>query len=71
VSIQVKDYYGLKHVDARSAHYVLGSDVLGPMGKELVPFAGEASAREFLKDHHGKKLLLFQDITPIVLKELE
>jgi nitrous oxide reductase accessory protein NosL len=70
-SIQVKDYYGLKYVDARSATYVLGSDVLGPMGKELVPFAGEASAREFLKDHHGKRLLSFQDITPIVLKEME
>ena len=70
-SIQVKDYYGLKHVDARTARYVLGSDVLGPMGKELVPFATEASAREFLADHHGRKLLTFQDITAAVLRELE
>lgn len=70
-SIQVKDYYGLKHVDARTARYVLGSDVLGPMGKELVPFATEASAREFSSDHHGKQVLTFQDITAAVLKELE
>ena len=70
-SIQVKDYYALKHVDAHSARFVLGSDVLGPMGKELVPFASETSAQEFLKDHHGRKLLGFKDITAAVLKDLE
>ena len=70
-SIQVRDYYALKHVDARPARFVLGSDVLGPMGKELVPFASETSALEFLKDHHGRKLLAFQDITAATLKELE
>ena len=67
----VTDYYAVSHVDARTAFYVLGSDVYGPMGKELVPFAGEVDAREFLKDHKGGKVLRFNEITPAVLKELD
>lgn len=70
-SIQVKDYYRLKHVDGRQAYYVLGSDVMGPMGKELVPFATEPAAKDFLKDHHGKKVLQFREIDAEVLKSLE
>jgi nitrous oxide reductase accessory protein NosL len=70
-AIQVKDYYGLKHIDARRAFYVLGSDVMGPMGKELVPFATEAGAKDFLKDHRGQKVLPFQEISVDTLKGLE
>jgi copper chaperone NosL len=67
----VTDYYAVIHIDGRSAFYVLGSDVFGPMGKELIPFAREADAREFLKDHGASKVLRFDEITPAVLKELE
>jgi copper chaperone NosL len=70
-SVFVQDYYAVKPVDGKKAFYVLGSDVNGPMGRELVAFAGETEAREFLRDHHGKKLLRFQEITPAVLGELE
>jgi len=67
----VTDYYAVSRVDGRKAFYVLGSDVYGPMGKELVPFAGEADARAFLKDHGGRKVLRFDEITPAILKELD
>ena len=70
-TIQVKDYYTLKHIDARKAFFVLGSDVMGPMGKELVPFGGEPQARDFLKDHRGQKILPFQEITQATIKGLE
>lgn len=70
-TITVKDYYTLRPVDARQAYFVLGSDVYGPMGKELVPFEKAADAQAFLKDHSGKKVLRFQDITPAVLKSIE
>ncbi|MDP1832682.1 MAG: nitrous oxide reductase accessory protein NosL [Geothrix sp.] len=70
-AIQVKDYYGLKHIDGRKAFYVMGSDVMGPMGKELVPFATEAGARDFLKDHQGQKILVLPEITLDTMKGLE
>ncbi len=70
-AILVKDYYGLKHMDGRKAFFVSGSDVMGPMGKELVPFATEADARGFLKDHKGQQVLSFAAITAATLKSLE
>jgi nitrous oxide reductase accessory protein NosL len=69
--IFVTDYYAVSHFDGRSAFYVLGSDVYGPMGKELIPFAREAEAREFLKGHGATRILRFNDITPAVVKELD
>lgn len=67
----VTDYYSVEQVDARAAWFVFGSDVLGPMGRELVPFAEERAAREFLSDHKGRRILRFDEVTPSVLKELE
>ena len=69
--IIVTDYYAVRPIEAKQAFYVIGSDTYGPMGKELVPFEREQDAREFLKDHGGKKVLRFPDVTPEVMKELE
>jgi nitrous oxide reductase accessory protein NosL len=71
ISMTVKDYYTLEVRDGRRAYYVLGSDIFGPMGKELVPFATERDAQGFLKDHGGRRILRFQEITPAVLKSLD
>ena len=38
-AIFVTNYYNLTLVDGLPAYYVLGSDVYGPMGRELIPFA--------------------------------
>lgn len=70
-SIYVTDYYGLKFIDAKKAFYVLGSDVYGPMGKELAPFEKETDAKGFMKDHKGQKVVVFQEITDETLKLLE
>jgi nitrous oxide reductase accessory protein NosL len=69
--IYVKDYYSVTAIDGRKAFYVIGSDVRGPMGKELVPFAKKADADGFLKDHHGRKVLSFDEITRATLNSLE
>lgn len=70
-AITVNDYYTLKPINARQAHFVLGSDVYGPMGKELVPFEKAPDAQAFAKDHKGKRVLRFNDITPAILKSME
>ncbi|MBI5786914.1 MAG: nitrous oxide reductase accessory protein NosL [Rhodocyclales bacterium] len=61
-SIWVTDYYGLQRIDARRAYYVVGSDVLGPMGHELVPLASKADAEDFVKEHKGARLLRFEQV---------
>jgi copper chaperone NosL len=70
-TVFVKDYYRLSLIDAKTAWYVLGSDVYGPMGRELIPMEKEADAREFLNDHRGKKILRYGDVTREVIKSLD
>lgn len=62
-AIYVTDYYTTKPADAKSVVFVTGSDVVGPMGKELVPMAAD-KAEAFMKDHKGEKALKFSEITP-------
>ena len=66
----VTDYYALTPVPARDAWYVVGSDVMGPMGKELVPFASEAKARTFANDHRGERVLRAAELTAALLEAL-
>jgi len=70
-ALYVTDYYSLTLVDGRAARYVVGSDILGPMGRELIPVAAEKEARQFMADHKGKRLLRFAEVTADVLKGLD
>jgi copper chaperone NosL len=70
-AIAVTEFYDLRVIDARQAFYVVGSDVLGPMGHELVPLATRADADEFVKDHHGRSVLKFADVTLHVVQEVD
>ena len=68
-AIWVTDFYNLQPIDARKAWYVIGSDVLGPMGDEFVPLATKEDAADFRKDHKGKRILTFDQVTlELVLK---
>jgi nitrous oxide reductase accessory protein NosL len=67
----VTSYYDLAMIDGFSAYYVVGSDLFGPMGRELIPFASESEARDFLKDHNGKTVIRFRDVTPAILRPLD
>jgi copper chaperone NosL len=61
--IYVRDYYRQEYIDGRSGFYVVGSDVMGPMGYELIPFAERGAAEQFLADHNGDTILSFTEIT--------
>ena len=70
-AIYVMEYYDMKLIDARRAFFVTGSDVFGPMGHELIPFATEEAARTFMKDHKGKRILRFEEITSRLVEQLD
>jgi len=70
-TVFVTDYYAVTQVDAHQAFFVLGSDVYGPMGTELVPFERRADAEEFLKDHKGTAILRFQDVGDPTIRTLQ
>ena len=70
-AIHVTEYYNVKPIDAHKAFFVLGSDIYGPMGRELIPFESDADARQFMQDHKGKRVLQFDRITASVIEKLD
>ena len=70
-SVYVTDYYSITNTDGMKAFYVAGSDVLGPMGHELIPFYKESDAAGFMKDHKGKKIVRFKDVDASMLRTLD
>jgi copper chaperone NosL len=66
--IFVTEYYTTRMMEAQGLFFVRGSDVMGPMGAELVPVASMEKARTFMKDHGGKEILRFSEITMEALK---
>jgi len=70
-SMLVTEFYNLQKIDAAKASYVIGSDVMGPMGHELVPLGNKADAEEFLKDHKGKRILRYDEVTPDIVNQVD
>ena len=68
--LAVKEYYSLKMIDPRTAFFVTGSDVYGPMGHELTPFLSEKDATSFKVDHKGKQIIRFNAVSKQLLKTL-
>lgn len=66
--INVTDYYNIESIDAKKAFYVIGSNVYGPMGEELIPFKSEEEAKKFMNDHFGKKVVSFDEIKEDLFK---
>ncbi|AOO66377.1 NosL family protein [Sulfurospirillum halorespirans DSM 13726] len=68
--LYVSDYYKLLKLEASKAFYVIGSNVYGPMGSELIPFATQEEAQNFARDHNGQKVIAFDEITEALVKSL-
>lgn len=66
----VIEYYSSERRPASSLVYVLGSDVESPMGRDLVPIEGRERAQRFLQDHHGQRVLSYDEVTSAVVDEL-
>jgi len=69
--IYVTDYYTTESIPARRAFFVVGSDVMGPMGKELVPVGSAEAAETFRRDHKGERVLAFDEIELSDISTLE
>jgi nitrous oxide reductase accessory protein NosL len=65
----VKDFNSGKWINAEDAYYVVGSQKMGPMGKELIPFTDHMAAMQFHKEQGGT-MMKYAEITSDVLKSL-
>lgn len=51
--VRVVEHYSQRPVPMDGVPFVIGSDVIGPMGRDLVPVAQEHTER-FVRDHGGR-----------------
>jgi copper chaperone NosL len=68
-AVLVKDFNTGKWINGADARFVVGSNMMGPMGKELIPFADQAAAMK-LHNEQGGNMMGYAEITPEVLKSL-
>lgn len=69
--IIVTEYYDMLPIDARTAHFVVGSDIFGPMGHELIPLISAEDANQFKADHKGRRVVTFDQVTPALIGRLD
>jgi len=69
--MQVSDYYTIEAIDAKDAYFVHDSNMFGPMGRELIPFKSQKEAETFMRDHSGRGILRFDDITDSIVMGLD
>lgn len=65
------EYYSQTRRPGTSLRFVAGSDLVGPMGDDLVPVEGEEAARRFANDHGGAEVLTFEQVDEARLRSLD
>ena len=70
-AVYVTEYYDMNLIDASKAFFVIGSDIFGPMGRELIPFKDQTDAEMFKKDHKGERIVRFDQVLPATINRLD
>lgn len=66
--VRVQDYYDRAWHDGKDLRFVVGSDVIGPMGPEIVP-VDAARVAKFKADHVGTADYAQGELTPELLAQ--
>ena len=65
-SLRVQDYYERRMHDGAEVRFMIGGDVVGPMGPDLVPVE-PALVSKFIQDHGAERALRLDEVTLEVL----
>ena len=66
--ILVTDFKTLKPVKAKGAFYIYGSNVGSLAGDDLVVFNSYSDAEKFSKEHNGKRIFGFRDVSDALIR---
>ena len=69
-AVFVKDFHSGKWINALDTYFVAGSNVLGPMGKQLIPFSDNDKAMEFINSNGGE-MIRYNNVTMDTIKALD
>ncbi|MCA9589078.1 MAG: nitrous oxide reductase accessory protein NosL [Myxococcales bacterium] len=67
--LRVQDYYDRAWLDAAEVRFVVGGDVVGPMGPDLVPVA-PGRVTKFIQDHSADRAYSLDELTAAALEKL-
>lgn len=65
----VQEYYAREKVDASTVRFVVGGDVVGPMGPDLVPVA-PSRVTKFIQDHGADRAYTLDELSREALEKL-
>lgn len=65
----VTDFVSKKMIELPKAFLVLGSEVKGPMGYELIAFSSKAEASKFASENEGKWIVQLHEVARVAQKE--
>jgi len=68
--VYVTDFNTLEKIDAKSAYYVYGSNIISPAGDDLIPFSSKIDAANFSKKSNGKRVLKFNEVKNSLIRLL-
>jgi nitrous oxide reductase accessory protein NosL len=68
-TIRVLEYYDRAARDGNAVRFVIGGDVVGPMGADLVPVDPPRSSK-FIQDHGADRALRLDEVTMQVLANI-
>ena len=68
--ILVTDFITLKPIDAKGAFFVYGSNETSPAGDDLPAFSSYESAKNYSKEHNGKRIMNFKEIPSALIRLL-
>jgi len=66
----VTEYYTTKQTDVREVIFVVGTNLVGPMGLDLIPVRGQTAAETLKKDYRGELILTLDEITAEMLEKV-
>ncbi len=65
----VTDYTSKKMIELPKAFLVLGSNVKGPMGYDLIPFSSKDEAAKFASENDGKWIVQLHEVAKVAQEE--
>jgi nitrous oxide reductase accessory protein NosL len=70
IAVRVQEYYERKWRGGEEVRFVLGGDVVGPMGPDLVP-VDPSRVTKFIQDHGADRALRLEEVTLDVLSSIK
>jgi nitrous oxide reductase accessory protein NosL len=69
--VWVLDYKTKKLIDSQNAYYVFGSTLMSVGGDDIIPFASQKDAQDFMQAHKGKQIYRIERMSEKFIDFLE